>query len=57
MREIHLQKIHLVFQRFFQENLQKIVWQFSIFFKLFRDDFLWNCVQGWERRDPGQIPV
>ena len=42
---------------FLQENSQKIVWQFCIFFKLFRDDFLLKCVQGWERRDPGQIPV
>ena len=32
---------------FLQENWRKIVWQFCIFFKLFCDDFLWNCVQGW----------
>ena len=25
--------------RIFEENLQKVVWQFSIFFKLFHDDF------------------
>ena len=41
------------FQRFFQESLQEIVWQFSIFFELFRDDFLWNvCGDG-----KGGIPV
>ena len=28
-----------IFQCFLQENLQKFVWQFSIFFKLFRYDF------------------
>ena len=26
-------------------------------FQAFSWWFLWNCVQGWERRDPGQIPV
>ena len=50
-------KIRRIFQCFLQESLQKIVSQFSIFFKLFRDDFLWNCVRGGERRDAGQIPV
>ena len=42
------------FGAFLQENCQKIVWQFCIFFKLFCDDFLWDCVQGWKRWDPGQ---
>ena len=40
--------------------MQKIVWQFPIFFKLFYDEFLWDCVQEWEGRDPGQnvaIPI
>ena len=50
-------EIWRIFQCFLQENWQKIAWQFCIFFKLFRDDFLLNCVQGWEKRDPGQIPV
>ena len=45
------------FGAFLQENCQEIVWQFCIFFKLFREDFLCKCVQGWERRDFGQIPV
>ena len=54
-------KFGAFFSDFLQENSQKIVWQFCIFFKLFRDDFLLKCVQGWERRvDPGQnaaIPI
>ena len=50
-------RIWRIFQCFLQESLQEIVWQFPIFFKLFHDDFLWDCVQGRERRDPGQIPV
>ena len=57
----HSGKIWRIFQCFLQESLQKIVWQFPIFFKLFYDEFLWNCVQEWERRvDPGQnvaIPI
>ena len=43
-----------------REICRKVYGNFLYFFKLFRDDFKWNCVQGWERRDPGQnaaIPI
>ena len=42
-----------IFQCLLQENLQKIVWQFSIFFKLFRDDFYETVC----RDGKGGIPV
>ena len=42
-----------IFQCFLQESLQEIIWQFSICFKLFRDDFYGTVC----RYGKGGIPV
>ena len=42
-----------IFQCFLQESLQEIIWQFSICFKLFRDDFYGTVC----RDGTGGIPV
>ena len=45
------------FSVFFAGKLAENCMAILYIFKLFRDDFLWDCVQGWEGRDPGQVPV
>ena len=42
-----------IFQCFLQKNLQEIIWQFSLCFKLFRDDFYGTVC----RYGKGGIPV
>ena len=51
--QINLAHFSVFFAGKLAENWMAILYNFN----LFRDDFLCNCVQGWERRDFGQIPV
>ena len=51
--QINLAPFSVFFAGKLAENWMAILYNFN----LFRDDFLCNCVQGWERRDFGQIPV
>ena len=50
-------EIWRIFSGFFFRKTCKNCMVIFYNFQAFSWWFLWDCVQGWERRDPGQIPV